>query len=156
MAPIEHGIIKKDNMSYDLKIINGDLVLKNGDLLAIKGQDKLIQDILKIALTPAGGNVLQPWYGSLLSKTLIGSPLQTDIIISIAKTQLQNALETLKNLQNLQVSSGQKMDPSEQLAFIKNINIERNRIDPRIFSVQINVLNKAFGTVSTSLNVSNI
>jgi phage baseplate assembly protein W len=140
-------------LSFDLKIVNGDLVLKNGDLASIKGKDKLIQDILKIALTPAGGNVLQPWYGSLLQRTLVGSPLQTDIITSVAKTQLQNALETLKNLQNLQVSAGQKVDPSEQLAFIKDINIERNRVDPRQFRIQIVVLNRAFGTVSVSLNV---
>jgi phage baseplate assembly protein W len=140
-------------LSFDLQITKGDLVLKNSDLSTIKGQNKLIQDILKIALTEAGSNVLQPWYGSMLSKTLIGSPLQSDIIISVAKTQLQNALETLKNLQNIQVASGQKMDPSEQLAFIKNIDIQRNQVDPRMFSVKISVLNRSFGTVSVSLNV---
>ena len=34
-------------MSFDLKIINGDFVLKNGDLDIITVQQKLIQDIIK-------------------------------------------------------------------------------------------------------------
>jgi phage baseplate assembly protein W len=142
-------------MSFDLKITNGDLVIQNGDLSTIKGTDKLIQDILKIALTTAGANVLQPWYGSLVSKTLIGSALRTDIISSYAKSQLQTAIETLKKLQNIQVSSGQKMTPDEQIAFIKDISIQRDSSDPRNFRVSIQVLNRVFGKVAAYFSVTN-
>lgn len=142
-------------MSFDILISNGDLVIKNGDIATVSGQNKLIQDILKIALTTAGSNVLQPWYGSLISKTLIGSYLSNDIIISVAKSQLQNALDTLKNLQNIQAASGQRVSPSEQISFITNLSIVRNTIDPRLFTVVISVLDRSFGKVSASFNVNN-
>lgn len=142
-------------MSFDLLIKNGDLVIQQGDLTSIKGRNKLIQDLLKIALTTAGGNVLQPWYGSLISKTLIGSHLDSDIIFSAAKSQLQNAIENLKNLQNIQAASGQRVSPDEQISFISDISVIRNTIDPRIFSVIIKVLDRSFGRVSASFNVSN-
>jgi hypothetical protein len=142
-------------MSFDLQVTNGDLVLVNGDLGTVTGSNKLVQDLLKIALTTAGANVLQPWYGSLISRTLIGSFLNSDITVSVAQNQLQNAIENLQNLQNIQVSSGQKMDPAEQIAFISNISIVRNTVDPRLYSVTINVISRAFGKVTASFTVNN-
>lgn len=142
-------------MSFDLKVVNGDLVLKNSDFSVVRDNDKLAQDLIKIALTEVGSNVLQPWYGSLLSRTLIGSVLNADIVISSATSQLQNAIENLKKLQNLQVSSGQKVSPSEQIAAVSAINIERNNVDPRLFSVLIRVLDRSFSRVNASFNVSN-
>jgi hypothetical protein len=142
-------------MSFDLKITNGDLVIQKSDLATVVNADKLIQDLLKMALTTAGANILHPWYGSLVSRTLIGSHLQSDIIFSIAKTQLQNSVESLKNLQNIQISNGQKVTPDEQIAFINDISIIRNSADPRIFQVIIKVLNRSFGRVSAAFTVNN-
>lgn len=142
-------------MSFDLKIKNGDLVIKDSDLDTVNGADKLVQDLLKVALTTAGANILQPWYGSLVSRTLIGSYLQSDIIFAIAKTQLQNSVESLKTLQNIQISTGQKVTPDEQIAFINDISIIRNSADPRIFQVVIKVLNRSFGRVSAAFTMNN-
>lgn len=143
-------------MSFDLQVLNGDLVVSNGDLAVARGQQKLIQDVLKICLTEAGSNPLQPWYGSLVSKTLIGNAIQTDIIFTIAKSQLQSALDNLKNLQNLQVASGQRTTPDEMIAMVKEIGIVRNSLDPRLISVKVSVITRAFGRVQASFNVSNI
>lgn len=143
-------------MSFDLQVLNGDLVIANSDLSLTRGQNKLIQDVLKICLTEAGSNPLQPWYGSLVSKTLIGNALQTDIIFTIAKSQLQSALDNLKNLQNLQVASGQRTTPDEMIAMVKEIGIIRNQFDPRLISVKISILTRAFGRVQTTFNVSNV
>jgi hypothetical protein len=142
-------------MSFDLKIVNGDIVFENANLAVIRGKDKLVQDILKMALTSVGANPLQPWYGSFLSKTLIGSVLQTDIVLTYAKSQLQNSLETLKKIQNLQVAAGVKMSPEEQISFVKDISITRNSVDLRLYSVVISVINRAFGKVNVDFGVSN-
>lgn len=132
-------------MSYDLKIVNGDFTLKNGDLDIVTGQAKLIQDILKVCLTTAGSNIFQPWYGSFLSRTLIGSPLDADITSAIAKNQLQNALENLKKLQQLQIGNSlQQITPDEHIAGITSITVDRNTIDPRLFSVMVKVLSRSF------------
>ncbi len=132
-------------MSFDLKIINGDFVLKNGDLDRITGQQKLIQDILKICLTPAGANIFQPWYGSFINKTLIGNVLDTDVTNAIATNQLQNSIENLKKLQQLQSNETfQQVTPDEHIAGITKIDISRNEIDPRMFTVIVKVLSRAF------------
>jgi hypothetical protein len=140
-------------MSFDLKVLNGDLVIANSDFAIVQGNDKLVQDLLKIALTEAGGNVLNPWYGTLISKSLIGSVLQNDILLSVAQTQLQNAIENLKKLQNLQVASGQSVSPDEQIAFIQNISITQSPFDPRLYQTTINVLSRSFGKVSATFMV---
>lgn len=142
-------------MSYDLQVLNGDLVIQNGDLATIQGKAKLIQDLLKIAITTAGSNPLQPWYGSLISKTLIGSYLSSDIVISTAQSQLQVAIENLQNLQNLQVQSGQPVTPDEQISFINDISITRSTVDPRLFSVVIKVLSKSYGQVAAAFTANN-
>lgn len=141
-------------MSFDLAILSGDLIIKNGDLNIVRGQSKLTQDLLKVAITPVGANPLQQWYGSLVERTLIGSILDTDIVFAAARSQLQSAIENIKNLQNLQVSSGQKVTPDEQIAFIKDISIIRSPTDPRVLQITIKVNNRVFGQASVIFNVS--
>ena len=143
-------------MSWDLQIMNGDLVIGvNGDLAIITDEAKLVQDLLKIALTTAGSNPLQPWYGSLLSQSLIGSPITSSVIISVAQSQLQTAIQNLQTLQQLQVQSGQAVTPGEQIVSIKNVSITKNIVDPRLYQVVIQVINKQFGTVSATFGVNN-
>jgi phage baseplate assembly protein W len=143
-------------LSFDLQILNGDLVLDNGDLSIIQNNDKLVQDLLKIAITTLGANPLQPWYGSMISRTLIGSVLSSDITVASAQSQLQTAVETLKSLQAIQVSQGQKVSPGEQIAAITKISVNRNSIDPRIFTIIIRVLDKSFGGVAATFNASTV
>jgi hypothetical protein len=138
-------------MSFDLKIINGDFVIKNGDLDVVTGQNKLIQDILKICLTTAGANIFQPWYGSFVSKVLIGSTFDTDMTNSITTNQLQNSIENLKKLQQFQASDTlQQVTPDEHIASITKIEVTRNTIDPRLFDVMVKVLSRAFKTTVAS------
>lgn len=141
-------------MSFDLKIVSGDLSIENGQLATITGTAKLEQDLLKIALTEVGSDPMQPWYGSLVGRSLIGNLLPSDILLSTAKTQLQTAIENLKTLQNLQVSSGQRTSPDEMIATIKNISIFKNPSDPTAMTVLISVYSRAFGQVNATFEVS--
>jgi len=143
-------------MSFDLKLINGDLVFKNGDLQKVENSEKLVQDILKLCLTTAGTNPIHPWYGSFISRTIIGSAMDTSILVQISKSQLNTALENLKKLQELQVKSFQRVSADEQIAAISNISVIRSQLDPRIFTVKISVLTKGTKPVSTSFNISAI
>lgn len=143
-------------MSYDLKITNGDLVINNGQLQPIIDSGKLIQDLLKICLTNVGALPLHPWYGSFLSRTIIGTAISTSILVQVSKTQLTTALENLQSLQNQQVKSFQRVSGDEQIGIIKNISIVRNAIDPRWFDVRISVLNKGNKPITTEFRVSTI
>jgi hypothetical protein len=143
-------------MSFDLKIKNGDFVLDNGDLKKVKDAEKLTQSVLKICLTEAGTNPLHPWYGSHLSRTVIGSVLDPSITETIAKTQLETSLNNLKEIQETQLKSYQDVSPDEQISAILNIDIVRNRVDPRIYEVLIKILSKGLKLVSTGFTISNI
>lgn len=143
-------------MSFDLKIINKDLVINNGKLQTVIDSEKLIQDILKICLTTAGSNPLHPGYGSFLSRTIVGSPLHTSILVQVAQSQLSTALENLKNLQNAQSKSFQRVSADEQISAILDISILRNQIDPRLFDIRIKALTKGLKPITTNFRVSTI
>lgn len=143
-------------MSFDLKIIGGDLVIKNGNIQLVKDSEKLIQDILKLCVTTAGTNPLQPWYGSFLSRTLIGNAMDTSILVQISKSQLNTALDNLKNLQAIQVKSFQKVSADEQIGSILDISVSRNSVDPRLYNIQIKVLSKGLKPITTAFRVSTI
>lgn len=141
-------------MSFDLKVKNGDLVIENGDLATVSGSNKLIQDILKIAQTPAGANPAIPWYGSYVSKSIVGSALDTSIILEVGKSQLQSAIQTLMELQVEQVKSGQNVSADEQIKSIVDINIRQNKNNPTYFFVTIKVLSKGLKTASANFEIS--
>jgi hypothetical protein len=143
-------------MSFDLKIISGDLVVNNGNLNVVTDTDKLAQDLLKICITPTGTNPLYPWYGSLLSKTMIGSPLSNDIILQVSRVQLENAIQNLKSLQETQSKQLQTLSPFEQINYIMDISISRDTNDFRLFLVRVKVLSKGLKALATDFTVTTI
>lgn len=143
-------------MSFDLKIVNGDFVLSNGKLKTVVDSEKLIQDILKMCLTTAGSNPIHPWYGSFISRTIIGNPNYTSVLVQIGKSQLTTALQNLKDLQELQIKQLQRVSADEQIAAISDISILRNQIDPRLFSIVIAVMTKGLKPITTAFEVSTI
>ncbi len=143
-------------MSFDLKIINGDLVIKNSQIQTVVDSEKLIQDMLKICLTTAGTNPLHPGYGSFISRTIVGSPLYTNVLVQIGKSQLTTCLENLKTLQDLQVKSFQRVSADEQISSIMDISIIRNEIDPRLFDVRIKAITKGLQPITTAFRVNTI
>jgi len=143
-------------MSFDLKIENGNLKIENGDLQKVVDSEKLIQDILKVSLTDAGSNPLHPWYGSFISKSIIGSSQDLDLLVTIGKNQLITALDNLKRLQQLQVKSNQVVSADEQIATILNIYVTRSVYDPRQIDVEISTLTKGLKPITTAFQVSTI
>jgi phage baseplate assembly protein W len=144
-------------MSWDLKIVSGDLVLKNGKLDIVQDSAKLIQDILKILLTAAGSNPLQSWYGSFLSRTIIGNPNNDPgMLIQIAKSQIETALTNLQNLQKLQLQSFQRMSADEQLSAILGISVTQSQVNPTLFMIKIKVMTAGLRSVDTSFVVNTL
>ncbi len=143
-------------MSFDLKIKSGDLVINNGQLQTVVDSEKLIQDILKLCLTTAGSNPFHPWYGSFISRTLVGNPLHTSVLVQIAKSQLNTALQNLKDLQDIQLKSFQRVSADEQISAILDISIVRSQVDPRLFDVVVQALTKGLKPITTAFKVSTI
>lgn len=143
-------------MSFDLKISKGDLVILNGRLQTVVDSEKLIQDILKMCLTTAGSNPIHPWYGSFISRTIIGNPNYSSILVQIGKSQLTTALQNLKELQDLQVKSYQRVSADEQISAIRDISIYRDEVDPRLYNVQVSVISKGLKPITTAFRISTI
>lgn len=143
-------------MSYDLQIVNGDFSIKNGQIATVVDTDKLAQDVLKICVTPNGTNPLQPWYGSFLSKTMVGSPLPDDAVLQMARVQLENCIQNLKTLQQMQARSLQRVSAYEQINSILLITVKRNPNDYRLFTVNVSVLSKGFTPLNSAFTVSTI
>lgn len=143
-------------MSFDLKIKNGDLSMVNGKIQQVEDSEKLIQDILKICLTNVGSNPFHPWYGSYLSRSIIGSAMDISLLTQISNSQLTKALDNLKNLQEIQVSSFQRVTADEQINAIIDISVLRNVSDYRYFDVKIKVFTKGGKPITTAFNVSTI
>ncbi|KKN72145.1 hypothetical protein LCGC14_0413570 [marine sediment metagenome] len=140
-------------MSFDFKISDGDLSIgQDGDLKKVENTEKLIQDILKIVITPMGSNQFYPWYGSRVSKSLIGQVFDFEFLSTVASSQLQNALENLQRLQQEQARQ-QSVTPFEQLAALKGVRVERNQVDPRYFLVVISAVTRALTEANTSLTI---
>ncbi|HVI40694.1 MAG TPA: hypothetical protein VM577_08540 [Anaerovoracaceae bacterium] len=140
-------------MSFDFFIQQGDIVIgEDGDIQKVENTTKLEQDILKMVITPLGSNIFHTWYGSAITKSLVGTSFDMQMTSTIASGQLRTALETLQKLQKLQASA-QIISPSEQIAAIQKVQIERNAVDPRFFTIIIKVVAKDLSSVQTRFNV---
>lgn len=130
-------------MSFDLKLINGQIILKKtGDVDIVSNSEKLEQDVIKIAVTPLGGNKLHSWYGSILSKTLVGMPFDLELAQNLSADQLTSSLETLRILQ-INQSQQQNVSASEAISSVLGVDFERNQKDFRQLSVYIKILSRS-------------
>lgn len=141
-------------MSYDLKIKSGDIVIdQSGDLQKVEHTDKLVQDCLKILVTPVGGNPFFTWYGSLISKLLVGTAEDETFIRTISDDQIRRALTNLQELQRKQQDSNQKISAAELLAAIQTVSVKRNKLDPTMYTVFARVLSKDLKSVGVRFDV---
>lgn len=140
-------------MSYDLKITNGDISInKDGTLTTVNDNEKLRQDIIKIILTKVGENRYHPQYGSAVGALQIGSFADQEMIELDLASSAEEAVKFLMNLQKTQ-SKKQYLTPGEKIIAIKNIAIDRDQIDPRMYNIYISVYTEALTELSESLTI---
>jgi len=141
-------------MSFDLKIINGDLALgSTNDLAKVEGTTKLIQDVIKIIFTQIGANPFHPWYGCPITSSLIGRALEENFVSNMATTQLQASLTRLQTLQKEQLKTNQAVSGEEQLAAIQNVSVQRSDVDPRFYRIFLTILSKSLRRIDIPLEI---
>ena len=141
-------------MSFDLKLENGNLKIgSDGKLETVSNTDKLIQDVLKMVLTPVGANKMHIWYGSNFGKTIIGTPLDLKFSKELAVSQLVSSLETLKILQQSQAEF-QNVSASEAIMRVIGVRINQDKLEPRFIRVFLSVLNRAAVRASINFDVN--
>ena len=147
-------IFQEANMSFDLKIVNGELAINNtGDLASVENTEKLVQDVIKIISTEISSNPFFPWYGCPITQSLIGRAMESTFLSNVASVQLKTSLERLQTLQAEQLNNNQVVTPDEQIALIQNASVEQNTVDPRFYRIFVKVITKALNPVDVPLQI---
>jgi phage baseplate assembly protein W len=146
-------VIKEGFMSFDLKISRGDISIgSNGSLDTVFDNSKLRQDILKILLTNLGENKFHSNYGSKIGQLDIGSVPDKDLLESDIASSAEDAIRYLIRAQNTQ-QKFQYLTPGEIIAGIKNVSVERDKVDPRLYNIFISVYTKNLSIITESIPV---
>ncbi len=140
-------------MSYDLKIVNGDLSISNsGSVETVNQNNKIIQDIKKLLLTDLGDNKYHPNYGSPLGSGSIGSSQDEEFMKMNMKNSIENSIKRLINLQRNQMRY-QYVSPAETIMYKKNIQVFRDAADPRMWSVFVSVVAQDLSQVEDTITI---
>lgn len=140
-------------MSFDLKIENNDLSINSdGSVKTVINNDKLIQDILKVVLTPLGSNKFFKWYGCTIGQRVIGQFLDETMTQLEIQRSIQDSLTNLIALQRAQ-SQVQYVSPGETIMTVKDIMVLRNEVDPRQYEIYISVFTKKLTIVETTFTL---
>ena len=140
-------------VSFDIKIINGDIsIARDGSIDTVFDNDKLRQDILKILLTKIGENKYHPSYGSKAGSLEIGSVPDKDLLELDLQSSAEDSIRYLIRAQANQ-QKYQYLTPGEVIAGIKNIAVERNFNDPRVYNIYISVYTKKLTVITESIPV---
>lgn len=143
-------------MSFDLKLTNGDVSIKSGDVDIVERSDKMVQDILKFISTPVGTLLAFPSYGTYVTKSLIGTADTDEFISNVAEQQLRSGLRILQQLQQDQMKQNQIVTADEQIAAIKDVSVNRAADDPRYFIGYLTVISKAFQMQTIPFAISTV
>ena len=140
-------------MTFDFRIMNRNLSIKNGDIEKVEDTDKLVQDVLKILITPKGVNKMHPWYGTF-TEQLIGSGLDEGVTLDLMRTQIANSLESLKNLQNAMLKSNLTVTADELIHAITGISVFPDPTSQFSVNVNVEILSKGLKNIKTSYSIT--
>lgn len=140
-------------MSFDLKIENGDISInRDGTLSTVFDNAKLRQDIIKILLTKLGENKYHPSYGSEVGAINIGQIPDQELLELDLTASVNDAVNKLIALQKSQ-SRKQFLTPGEKIIALLNVSVQRDQIDPRLYSIFLSVQTGALTSISESITV---
>lgn len=140
-------------MSFDLKIEGGDIVInRDGTLTTVFDNSKLRQDIIKILLTKLGENKYHPSYGSEIGAINIGQVPDQELLELDLQSSVVDAINKLMTLQRGQARK-QFLTPGERIIALLGASVQRDEIDPRLYSIFITVQTGALTSISESITV---
>jgi len=140
-------------VSFDLRIENGDISFQNSQVEIVTNENKLVQSLVRILLTPRGGAKLRPYYGTNLGG-VIAHPLIPDyIFITKIEDSIKEALDFLMYQQSLQARY-QCVSPGEEIREILSVAVERSVVDPRQINVGIAIRAGSGDVVARTFTIS--
>src|SRR5690606_20124154 len=114
--------------------------------------DKLRQDIVKILLTKLGENKFHPNYGSKVGALEIGFVADQELVELDLQSSVEDAIRYLMRAQQMQ-QKRQYLTPGEVIVGIKNILVERDLLDPRMYNIYVSVYTKKLTVITETIPV---
>ena len=117
---------------------------KTGDVIEVRDEALLIQEILKLLYTEAGSNPFHSWYGTSLldqigQKLGVGTLVQNIIVSDIYRAF--GRWQSIKRQQEIAI--GQFVSDSEYPFRLLSVNVQQSSSDPTVFFVSMTVQNRS-------------
>lgn len=115
-----------------------------GDVIEVRDEALLIQELLKLFYTEEGSNPFHPWYGTRIidqigQKVGVGALIQNLIL-----ADLQRAFARWQSIKKQQeVAVGQEVSDAEYPFRLLAANVEQSAQDPTVFFVSLTVQNRS-------------
>jgi phage baseplate assembly protein W len=145
-----HGLKIENDFQYD----------SNGNLILVKNEEKLVQDIRKIVLTSLGSNPFHTWYGTSIPD-LIGSKItNAGIVRSKIEGDIRTALNRYDDIQRKQIRAlgnltNASVDARERFGQLLKLDVQQDFVEPTAYNITILFSNRSSEllTVNTTLSV---
>ena len=126
-----------DDISYDVK----------GDLLSIRDERLLMQNVEKFVITRINSNPFQTFIGTSI-EGLIGTNVSNfDFLASQIKAEITRGLQKLQDLQNQYRAAKRTVTPGEMLQSVENVTVVQDSNDPTVLRADIAVTAESGKTV---------
>lgn len=127
---------------------------KDGNVVEVRDEALLIQEMQKIIYTARGSNPFHAWYGSTLlsvvgGKNGVAAPLQSIIVSDIQQTFQR--WQSIKTRQEQEV--GQFVSDSEFPFRLGQVGVEQSSKDPTVLFVNIEVQNRSFRPIQLTRGI---
>jgi len=122
---------------YDIEIFNGDINFASGSLAIVKDEAKLVQELVKILVTPLRAASLRPNYGTYLGNVL-GHAMPEFIFLTKIEDSVKEAVEFLIGEQ-ARAAITQYISPGERIQELLYVKVLKNGLDSRQLDVYVGV-----------------
>lgn len=122
----------------DLEIINGDINFANGQPVVISDEQKLVQSLVKILVTPLRATSVRPGYGTYLTNILGHANIPDHIYLTKIRDAIEDAINNLMR-QQAEASKRQYVSGGERIRNLLYVDVVRDPVDQRQLDIYIGV-----------------
>lgn len=122
---------------YDIEIYNGDINFARGGFTLVRDEQKLVQSLVKVLITPLRTASLRPNYGTYLGNVL-GHAMPEFIYLTKIEDSIRNSIEWLMSEQS-KAAQKQYVSPGEKIKEILYVKVLRSGADSRQLDVYVGI-----------------
>jgi len=126
-----------DDISYDVR----------GDLLTIRNEKLLMQNVEKFTVTRINSNPFHPFVGTSLMGLIGTRVTNPSFLVSQITAEESKTLQKLQDLQSQYQLTGREVTEGEMLQSIDNIQVTQDQDDPTILRMDVTVTAQSGKTV---------